>query len=238
MILIDSKEPKSIIKVFDKVRFEEKIKREKSKTYAKKYKLFNYKVQQIVINGVCMGDYSDEEKWIIERKTESDLINSLKSGRAYGQLEDISQFDGIRVFMLQGSLDNMIKEYPERIDWIVSFSVLCARYGVHFWEASDERLFVEKIKWLDRYADKIIEPILRKQFHGKQPSRGIAILSEFSDIGPHKAKLLLEGIGTLSILFYYAIDRPQLLLQIEGIGKACVKSLQRELLKVYNGERS
>lgn len=232
MIYIDSNEPYSMVNTFRVIEAEEKKKRSKNKRYANKYKPFKFKVQQIKINGKRMGDYAGDG-WILERKTGEDLMHSLKQKRAYNQLEDISQFNGIRVWMLEGNLDTLLISYPEYAEWIISFSVLCARYGVHFWEASNKELFVRRIKWLDRYATKIIKSILRKQINIKLSNNQLAILSEFPNVGVDRAKLLLDCMGSLNIVFYEAINDPQKLICIKGIGKKSVESIHKTLLKPY-----
>ena len=197
MIEVDRREPKGILSMFDK--------------------------EQIVT--LEFGDFrisSDDRTILVERKTISDMWNSLKSGRLNMQLTMV---------------DMLIIEYvyiPRKIDWekiydvmsglSIHHPVIWTRHHLHTYKALRR---IER-KLLDDTLGTLRVPIIRTS---PGLDDRIAILALFPGVGAQRAEKIFNYFGSLA----EALKNVNMWADIDGVGP---KTVQKALEMLSDEEKA
>jgi len=161
-----------------------------------------------------------EDGWIVERKTATDLVSSLRSGRLWRELEKLKLVEGLRpVLLVEGSLA-LIEKFTR---WSCA-SVVGAVNSVLFdWEIP--AVFVPSRKWTVAYLIHLAKSAelkgkkphpLRIKPKAEKPEDYVLMVAEsLPGVSAIKARALLKRFKTLRRLFNAT---PEELMQVEGVG--------------------
>lgn len=179
--------------------------------------LFAIKLQQLKA-----GDYLVKDL-IIERKTFSDLQNSIKDGRLFSQLWLIKSFTGRKVFIIEGKM--------ERGCWLAGNCLeglrckIAAGMQIPVLTSKNQE---ETARLIKRMAIQLFSVKSRCNIHPdkKRKFDQMYLLSAIPGIGIIRAKALIGHFGTLSSIFSASTEQ---LAEVSGIGKTSAAEIKKLL---------
>lgn len=209
---------------------------EKSKHYVGnvlKRRGTRFKREEMKIAGERVGDYigihDGNVLWMAERKRDKDFVKSVKEGRLDKQLEKMSRlYKGVKYLLFEGDWKQTLKDYYYYYGKLQSMRVKCAWYGVTFVECKDEEATASFILLLEKNCEKFqeIELEIFKPNISRGDDQRLVPLIAAKGVGKKTAKLLLEKFGSVDVVIALAIENPQKLTSIKGIGNSVVKGLK------------
>lgn len=189
MIIVDSREPASIVKSL-------------------KADLPDFQFDTLVY-----GDYlliGSDEKYVIERKAVLDLFNSISDGRLWDQLKGMEKYQGFhKILLIEGNIAQAMHintkiTFPR---WVgVKTTVVKTWSDVSIIQTSSQSETILFLKSLDKKLEQPTEKIIASSYNITKNGRtldqeGIDILSAFGKIGGEKAHSLLKYFHTLFGVF-------------------------------------
>jgi len=210
------------------VALENGLKRLKGKRYEdRKSLIYKLKAMSDSIDdiGVDFLIYDDRVMYCIERKTITDLISSVVSGRLWMQLQRLKEmendFDGkfVPVLIIEGGdyiLKRIMKDRYDR-DWLLGVEVGEINLGVYVIRTNS---LSETVKVLEKYKESVdgkrrnTVVFKRTRILNSEENEVYAVLCGVNGIGGVKARKLLSRFKTVKNVFN--ADKDEL---IEILGK-------------------
>jgi ERCC4-type nuclease len=189
MIVVDSREPASIVKSL-------------------KEDLPDFQFDTLVY-----GDYliiGEDVKYVIERKSVLDLFNSITDGRLWDQLKGIEKYQGFhKILLIEGNIAQAMHinskiTFPR---WVgVKTTVVKAWGDVSIIQTSSQSETVLFLKSLDKKVEQPVEKVVVSSYNISKNGRtldqeAVDVLSAFGKIGGEKAHSLLKYFHTLNGVF-------------------------------------
>lgn len=212
MILIDNREPKYVLDVFDRLNIE-------------------YKVIELPV-----GDFTNEEvTFIVERKGFTDFWNSMTDGRLYEQYRRLAEHhERPYVFVETGCLADWAEEKKQNLNWIYSMFGEAENWGINFREYVDLEDLARKLVSLDKklgtehkIRDK--KPIMFKGTVGER------ILSQIPGIGKKLAKEILKQSHSLYAIIEDVMDNnAEGIRSVKNVGKGIAFNIKEVLLEYHD----
>lgn len=162
--------------------------------------------------GVDYLVYDDSVMYCIERKTISDLISSITSGRLWMQLQRLkemeSDFSGkfVPILIIEGNefmMKKILKGKYKR-EWMLGVIVGVINLGIYVIRTET---FSETIKVLSKYKDNVDGSKTKKvvfkraKVLNNEDNEVYAVLCGINGVGAVKAKKLLDKFGTVRNIF-------------------------------------
>lgn len=192
-----------------------------------------FKREEIRIENERVGDYigvHDENiLWMAERKRDKDFVKSVKDGRLDKQLEKMSRlYDGVKYLLFEGNWDQTLKDYYYYYGKLQSMRVKCAYYGVTFKECKNEEATASFLLLLEKHCKKFqsIEIKIYKPTIVRSDDQRLIPLMAARSIGRKTAKVLLDNFKSLETIIALAINKPEAITSLKGIGNSVIIGLK------------
>lgn len=175
-----------------------------------------------------IGDFLINDSLLVERKTLTDLANSIKDGRLFRQAKKLASSKKPTIIILEGTSKTLASIKVKReaiqgalISLALKFNIPLLRAFSPQETAKLMMIAYQQLKKPPKSSHKRINPALRNRLNSKAHQQ-LHILHGLPGIGPVKAKLLLEKFGTLNAVF--STDFASLC-ELEGFGKHTAQNL-------------
>jgi len=210
MIVIDKREKKEILDVFDSIK------------------------EPYQLKLLEEGDYTNEyESFFAERKRDFDLVNSLQSRHIFVQLNKMREaHPNVPLYLIfEGDLERLKKACrttPGMVEFIDSFVISLAHiYGVQFINTFTMFETIKELKLIDKYSAGIRDTKVQfEPIHvAKGNDRRLANLSTVPMLGLTKAKILLDRFKSINNIIEKCLYEPNDILDIDGISKGLLNNL-------------
>lgn len=187
---------------------------------------------QVVIRSIEVGDYILSERVAVERKTTDDFLNSVKDGRLFAQLTELSRNFDAPLLILEGNgLFSRSNMHPNAIRGVIASIVtdykvsMLATTGVEetaaqmFWIAKREQEDLKKS--ISIRGKKKVETMQQKQEY---------LLAGLPNVSKVTAERLLKHFGSPIKVFNAAESD---LIEVDGVGKKIAKGIKSVLESDY-----
>jgi len=186
----------------------------------------------IEIKRLTIGDYY-LNNLIIERKTFSDFVTSIKDGRLFLQATRLNSTDKHSMFIIEGTFHDTLKTKMKReaiqgalltLELIFKIPVLKSISPVDSAKImlyAANQVYRNEVSLGKYFCSKQIRRCKKKYGHQMQILQGIP------SIGPVKAELLLKEFGSVNKIFNSSPDQ---LVMIRGIGRVQAE----QIFKIVN----
>ena len=182
----------------------------------------NLKIQTLFV-----GDY-ETESFIFERKTLSDLAQSIIDGRLFNQMKRLLSKRKRIAFLIEGLPEEIGLHGVSRSALQGAIITLTLIYGisVFYTLTAEETAQIIVFTMQQQHAIRK-ERVFRSGYTPKTKiKRQLYILQGLPGIGALRAKLLLAHFGSVRAIFSAEIER---LIQVDGIGKHTAKTIYQIL---------
>ncbi len=202
-LLIDDREPKSII---------EKLSKD-----------FDVEVTRLEIGDYVYGDI------VIERKEAGDFLNSLFDSRLFSQAKEMKSYEHPFI-LVHDSIDHALARRGRNAYASYNGSVASLMYDFNLTPSlcANEREFIDRIKFIFNRTNKTETRVHSKRYKKNRTSREIRIdmWQCIPKVGNKKATLLEDKIG-LDTLLLFGEGIKDKLLEINGIGEKLADNIMR-----------
>lgn len=188
-----------------------------------------FKREEIRIKNERVGDYigihDKNILWMAERKRDKDFVKSVKDGRLDKQLEKMSRlYNGVKYLLFEGDWKRTIKDYYYFYSKLQSMRIKCAWYGVTFVECKDEEATASFLLLLEKNCKKFqtIEMNIYKPIIVRSDDQRLIPLIACRSIGKKTAKLLLDKFESVETIIALAINKPEVITSLKGIGNSVI----------------
>jgi len=144
------------------------------------------------------GDYLIEGKYVIERKTLSDLINSIKSARIFRQLDGITSMPEQPVLLVEGDWSE-IDHRDIRFEALAGFLLMVQEAGIKVLFTRSKVHTALALKAMISHEPSSAIVVKPRKIHVDDPR--IAVLCGLPGVGLKKAEKLLERFKTVKNVF-------------------------------------
>ena len=188
----------------------------------------------VVLKTLPVGDYILSENVGIERKTDSDFVDSLKDGRLFNELHNLSQNFFIPILILEGNPINHPGYSKPAILGAIASIVVNMRISVMYTDSPGNT------------AD-LLEALLKKVHQDKKSSKKVytkktsteaeaqeQIVSGIPGINLYRAQELLTAFSNVENIFNADSDDLE---KVSGIGKKTAKKIREIAEFDYNKEK-
>lgn len=182
-----------------------------------------------------VGDYVVSERCAVERKSTDDFISTLTGGERnmFEQIGDLTREYSRPILLIEGDVDDLYTQgvHENAIRGALTAAVL--GMGVRPLNSRDEDDTAEYLITLARREQE--ERDQDVSAHGKKSTKSLSeqqeyIVSSIVDIGPKKAKTLLQEFGTVRSVLTAS---EQELMKVDGIGETTAEQINRVLESEY-----
>ncbi|MHC1591751.1 MAG: ERCC4 domain-containing protein [Candidatus Helarchaeales archaeon] len=197
LLLVDSNEPESIRKIL------------------RKYEVL-FTVKKLETADYAFGPVG------IERKEIMDFYSSLIDGRLFrpgGQCERLKEEFEIPIIAIIGSLSRLYKKHYKKLGWIISsMRKIVLSHGISIISFPTDDEFARFLLSMVRHPDEINSS--SPDFRIRTPDLSITarMLMQIPGIGPKKAKMIADEVGTIDDLLFLMSENREELKKIKGIG--------------------
>ena len=179
----------------------------------------------VEVRRLPVGDYLVEEKLLFERKSLVDFAASIIDGRLFSQAARLAGSQMLGVFILEGTSRDLEPSGMHREAIQGALITLSLIYGLSVLRAQAEEETARLILYAaDQTQRCATEAIARAAYRPKGKwRRQLYILQGLPNVGPEKAKRLLDRFGTVE-----AVMRadPQQLVEVAGIGEKIATNIR------------
>jgi len=180
------------------------------------------------ILSLSAGDYRVPGRYVIERKTVTDLSQSIISGRIFAQIKKLLQCEEKVIFIVEGDIHSVRKYSNIRLESLTGFIVsLQFDFGIPVifsYNIVQSALYLKFLQQRECDRDKIIVDVRRLRVIDDPRLR---VLCAFEGIGIKSALKLLENFGSLKRVFDADFD---------DLAKVIGSSRAEKLLRLLNQE--
>ncbi|MBN2154776.1 MAG: DEAD/DEAH box helicase family protein [Candidatus Lokiarchaeota archaeon] len=192
------------------------------------------KGMDVILKTLNVADYILSEQVGVERKTDSDFVESLKDGRLFDELHHLSQSFHIPILILEGNPVNQFSISKTAILGALASIIVNMRISVLYTQSATET--ADLLIALEKKIHQEKTPI-GKVYTKKTTSEAEAqeqIISGIPGINIYRAQELLTAFSTLENIFTAAEDELE---QVPGIGKKTAKKIREIAEYDYNKEK-
>ncbi|MHA1109969.1 MAG: DEAD/DEAH box helicase [Promethearchaeota archaeon] len=188
----------------------------------------------VVLKTLPVGDYILSENVGVERKTDSDFVDSLKDGRLFNELHNLSQNFFIPILILEGNPINQSGYSKAALLGALASIVINMRISVMYTDSPGNT------------AD-LLEALLKKVHQDKKSSKKVytkktsteaeaqeQIVSGIPGINLYRAQELLTAFSNVENIFNADLDDLE---KAPGIGKKTAKKIREIAEFDYNKEK-
>jgi Fanconi anemia group M protein len=188
----------------------------------------------VVLKTLPVGDYILSENVGVERKTDSDFVDSLKDGRLFNELHNLSQNFIIPILILEGNPISQLGYSRPAILGALASIVINMRISVMYTDSPNNT------------AD-LLEALLKKVHQDRQSTKKVytkktsteaeaqeQIISGIPGINLYRAQELLTAFSTVENIFNADEDDLE---KVSGIGKKTAKKIREIVEFDYNKEK-
>ena len=179
----------------------------------------------VTIRRLPVGDYLVNNLLLFERKTFADFAASIKDGRLFMQARRLAASRSKGVFVLEGKTGDFLDSRMSREAIQGALITLSLIFGIPLLRAKDAsesaRLIVYAANQIQKQADGGV-PRHVKRPKGKRKAQ-LNLLQGISDIGPERAKRLLEKFGSVEQIFTADMND---LISVAGIGLKTARAIR------------
>lgn len=182
----------------------------------------------LVYKALPLGDYVLEEKIIIERKTLSDFLASVKDGRLFNQAYRLAENEIPAVLILEGEKRDVADSNMKRNALLGTFVHLSGILGIPILRSKNynETIFLIQslAKQIDKLNERIKKRVKRTQFNpykGNQKAK-LDVLLAIPGLGLDKAISLMDKFGSVKSISN--VDKKELI-KVKGIGKKTAENI-------------
>ena len=189
------------------------------------------KQREVHLEITCLksGDYQINQQWLLERKTLTDLAQSIIDGRLFRQLNEIQQ-TGLRpILLLEGSSSQLKRSRMSRESIQGALVTISLFMGIPIIRSLNPEetasLLITIARQQIKYSERDFYPSFtfeHKRPKGKYQNQ-LQLLQTLPGIGTQKAKALLKKFGTIENII---ISSAEQLAEVEGIGKSTAKRIR------------
>ena len=181
---------------------------------------------EVEIDHLEAGDYLAGDV-LVERKTVTDLLASVRSGRLWRELDKMKRAEGVRpVVAIEGSLalaEKLTKWRPVAICGVVNSIAL--DWGIPTVFLPSKRWMVMYLIQLAKSAEvegKRPHPLKMKEKAEKPEDYVLMVAESLPGVSAARARTLLKHFKTLRRLFNASVEE---LAEVEGIGKVTAEKI-------------
>ena len=178
---------------------------------------------------LAVGDYVVSSRYVVERKTARDFINSLFSGRLFDQLNRLSESYGQCIVVVEGNLSEALEQLSNpRGIWgamlTLIFDYACQVFFTGDGLETANLLYVLATREIGM---KTVRPLIYRKIRARTIEEvQLNILGNIPGVGPILAERLLRCFGSLR----KALDAsPAELRRVEGIGRMKAEGIAKIL---------
>lgn len=179
----------------------------------------------LIIHRLKIGDYMVNGSCLFERKTLLDFAASIKDGRLFQQTRKLANSRLNSALILEGTSDDLKGSKMSRAAMQGAIITVSIIYGLPILKAmnGDESasLMIYTAQQQQRFSqDAISRP--KKRPKEKRKAQ-LYLLQSIPEIGPKRAKSLIENFGSIEEIFKKDLDE---LTSVPGIGKKAAKAIR------------
>lgn len=186
----------------------------------------------VTIHRLSVGDYRVNDTLVVERKTLTDFARSVRDGRLFAQASRLARVKSARpCVILEGTRVKHPSAALPRSALQGAIITITLVFGLPLLRSSSPEETADLILYAtDQLQRRAIKPPQRYGYYPKGLTRQQSyLLQAIPEIGPAKAKLLLETFGSPFGVASATIEELQI---VEGIGPSAAKKIHR----VFHGE--
>ncbi len=189
---------------------------------------------EVVLKTLPVGDYILSEKVGVERKTDVDFVDSLKDGRLFNELYNLSQNFITPILILEGNPINQMGFSKSAILGALASIVINMRITVLYTNSAEDtadilEALMKKVHQNEDSAKKIFTKKTSTEAEAQEQ-----IISGIPGINLYRAQELLTAFSTLENIFN--ADEEDLK-KVTGIGKKTAKKIREIAEFDYNKEK-
>ncbi|MBP7867834.1 MAG: nuclease [Acidobacteria bacterium] len=171
------------------------------------------------------GDYRIDNRFLVERKTLPDLVQSILDGRLFRQAKNLANHEMRGVIILEGHASDLEGRLIRRESIQGAMIAVTVLLGVPVLRSRDPEETARLMLMMAHQADRTVSGgVLR---HGRRPHRHRALqlhlLQGLPGIGPGKARGLLEVFGSVEAIVRADADA---LARSPGIGRTLARRIR------------
>ena len=175
-----------------------------------------------------LGDYLVNDCFLIERKTLTDLVTSIKNGRLFSQMLRLANAGKKCALLLEGTTVDLAGSGMRREAIQGALIYITLRLEIPVLRAKDAEESAKIIRYVAQQLDqpehkktvvKRYRPVLLKSKQKKQ----LYLLQGLPGVGPERAKALLEQFGSVENILQASEKELQ---TVPGIGKYTARHIR------------
>jgi ERCC4-type nuclease len=182
---------------------------------------------ELTVHRLSLGDYLIDRTLVVERKTLPDFATSVVDGRLFAQASRLARTDRAKpCFILEGAADDHHSLIIPRSAMQGAIITLTVVFGLPLLRSTCPRETADLILYAaDQLQRRSSTAPKRQGYHPKGLARQQSfLLQAIPEIGPAKAKLLLDTFGSPAGVASAMVEQ---LRAVDGIGEVAATSVYR-----------
>jgi len=184
---------------------------------------------------LAIGDYVTSG-YVVERKTVTDFVNSLFSGRLFDQLNRLTEHYEECLIIVEGDLSEALEQLPNPRSIWGAMTTLILDYDAHILFTGDRKETADLLYVLAsrETRGKKVRPLIYRKARARTIEEAqVNILGALPGVGPILAERLLAHFGTLRKVFAASAAE---LKMVEGFGRIKAEGIVRILDSLHPSE--
>jgi len=184
---------------------------------------------------LAIGDYVITSGYVVERKTVTDFVNSLFSGRLFDQLNRLTESYEECLIIVEGDLSEALQQLPNPRSIWGAMATLLFDYDGRVLFTGDRKETADLLYILaSREGRKSVRPLIYRKARTRTIEEArLNLLSNLPGIGPILAERLLTHFKTLRRIMAASAAE---LSMVEGVGRVKAEAIIRILDSPHTGE--
>ncbi len=184
----------------------------------------------IVPQALSVGDYLISPRLIVERKTTSDFLESIKDGRLFSQLVEMRKNYEVPILIIEG--ENLFERGFHENSIYGALASIIGDYRIPVIFTRNERETAKLIEFLAKRenASKDDVPVRKEKRAMSDEERQRYIVESLPNISARLSKRLLEHFGSVRNVINAEVGE---LIQVKGIGRRTAEEIYEIVNKKY-----
>ena len=184
---------------------------------------------------LAIGDYVVTSGYVVERKTVTDFVNSLFTGRLFDQLNRLTEHYEEPLIIVEGDLPEALQQLPNPRSIWGAMTTLILDYDSHILFTGDRKETADLLYVLaSREGRKKVRPLIYRKARTRTIEEArLNILGNLPGIGPILAERLLAHFGTLRKALAASAAE---LTMVDGVGRVKADGIVRILDAAHTTE--